>query len=321
MERQVTRLGAAIGAAMGFLLLALPASAEPYWQSLGKIDSAGWAYAPTSVFRASGRYVDVFAVSRAGRVYTRTKQESSSYWTPWTEVPGGGILNEAPSATTWDGVNVDLCGRGLDNHLFCTSSTNGRWSGGWRRFNTGAVGSGVAAIRKGASELHLFAVVWIRPNGVAQTRLGHWVTNGVNIIRSELIDPPRSIGLGSYTPTVCLRSALGLEVFVTGSTGATFWSSWADSWGAWSVWENLGGVTYNSPSATCYGGHHLWVSVTGTNQRIYTRKHLNWYHFTPWELENQGGWLRSSPNLLSRGDRIVDVFGYGGDSALYWRTF
>jgi len=317
----MTRLVSRSIALMGLLLVALPASAEPYWQSLGKIDSAGWAYAPASVFRTYGRVVDVFAVSRAGRVYYRSKQESSTYWMPWAEVPGGGILSEAPSATTWDGITVDLCGRGLDGFIYCTSSSYGYWSGGWRRFNTGAVSSGVGVVRKGAGELHLFAVLSTKIWGVTVTRLGHWTTDGNNILRSEMIDPPRNNSYGSYTPTICVRSALGMEVFVTGSTGATFWATYADSWGGWSVWENLGGVTYRSPAGTCYGGHHMWVTVTGTDNRLYTRKHLNSYYFTAWEADNQGGYVVSSPSTISRNDRVVDVFAYGGDYGLWWRTF
>jgi hypothetical protein len=176
-------------------------------------------------------------------------------------------------------------------------------------------------VRKGAGELHLFAVLSTKILGTTITRLGHWTTNGTTILRSEMIEPPRNNGYGSYTPTICVRSALGMEVFVTGSTGATFWATYADSWGAWSVWEPLGGLTYRSPAGTCYGGHHMWVTVTGTDNRLYTRKHLSSYYFTPWEADNQGGYVVSSPSTISRNDQVVDVFAYGGDYGLWWRTF
>jgi hypothetical protein len=299
------------------VLICWSSVAAAQWQSLGKIDNAGWAFEPTASFDDSSGWVDVFAVSASGRMFTNARHQSSNAWTGWSEVPGGGIFNSAPSATTWNGATLDLCGRGTDNYVWCTSCTNGFCTGGWHRFDTGNVTSAPAVIRKGPNELHIFATTFANGAG----RLSQFVTDGNNILRTihRTRAPREDIAFGS-APSVDLQSIYNIEVVIHDLTGRVFRSSWWDNWNGWTVWEKLEGSSVGSPAITVLGGEHMWVVVTDKNRQMRFRKHVGDNVWTAWTLESGGGVFVSGPALVSRNTNVVDAFGVGTDNALYWRT-
>jgi Uncharacterized protein conserved in bacteria (DUF2334) len=128
--------------------------------------------------------------------------------------------------------------------------------------------------------------------------------------------------LGGYltsSPAAVSRGAGKIDVFVRGTDGA-LWSRYTTDGGiSWASWYKIGGqlLAGTGPTAYAWGSNQIGWLVTGTNHALY---HM-WNDGTMHGWENLGGYLTSSPAATSPTTGDIDVFGRGGDGAVWWKTY
>jgi len=122
-------------------------------------------------------------------------------------------------------------------------------------------------------------------------------------------------------PAAASRSAGKIDVFVRGTDGALWSKATADGGTSWSNWYKIGGqlLAGTGPAAYEWGGARIGVFVTGTNKALY---HISYDASGPWSSwQSLGGTLTSSPAATSPTSGVIDVYGRGGDGALWSREY
>jgi hypothetical protein len=125
--------------------------------------------------------------------------------------------------------------------------------------------------------------------------------------------------LGGYvTADPAAISVSGLTaVFVRGGSGSIWTKYTADGGASWTNWGEVGGQSLAGTGPAAYAfndGSQIGVFVTGTSHALY---HL-WANSTGvYGWENLGGYLTSSPAATSPTPGWIDVFGRGGNGALW----
>ena len=130
----------------------------------------------------------------------------------------------------------------------------------------------------------------------------------------------KSLGGGlTSAPAAVSRSAGKIDVFVRGTDGALWSKNTTDGGTSWSSWYKIGGqlLSGTGPTAYAWGSNQIGWLVTGTNHALY---HM-WNDGTMHGWENLGGYLTSSPAATSPTTGDIDVFGRGGDGAVWWKTY
>jgi len=132
----------------------------------------------------------------------------------------------------------------------------------------------------------------------------------------------KSLG-GALTsaPAAVSRSAGKIDVFVRGTDGALWTMSTTNGGTSWSNWSKIGGqlLAGTGPAAYAWGDARIGVFVTGTNKALY---HISYDASGPWSgWQSLGGTLTSSPAATSPTSGVIDVYGRGGDGALYQKEY
>lgn len=89
-------------------------------------------------------------------------------------------------------------------------------------------------------------------------------------VQSGLVGAQLQAGTG---PAVCSQDANSIDLFVTGTNGALYWSHWSGV--TWSSWTNLGGYLTSSPAAVSYADGVIDVFVRGGDGALWSRATSN----------------------------------------------
>jgi hypothetical protein len=110
------------------------------------------------------------------------------------------------------------------------------------------------------------------------------------------------------------------DVFVTGTNGALYQSTWTQASPTFSSWVNLGGGLTSSPATTSRGTNLIEVHVRGTDGVAYGRGYYDGY-WHGWV--NLGGQVApgTGPAASAWGTNREDVFVEGTNGVLYQSTW
>jgi outer membrane protein assembly factor BamB len=210
----------------------------------------------------------------------------------------GGVLIQAPAASSWGASRVDVFAIGTDSGVYQRTWDGSSWSG-WASLG-GRLTSRAAAVSWGPNRIDVFGR---GTDGALYHRW--WDTGGWHPWE----------GLGGRLLTGAGVASWGngrLDVFVVG-TDSGLYHKWFDS-GGWHDWEGLGGRITADPSAVSWGPNRVDVFVRGTDNAIYHRT-LDTAGWHAWD--GLGGNLISGPAASSCTVGHLDVFAVGTDSAVY----
>ncbi len=224
-----------------------------------------------------------------------------NYWVPL----GGG--KNAPTWTTWFSAAPSDVAVRLNGNTVLVDNPLGGW-GTWTSIGGKIIGApAVSTWAPDSISLELFArgtndQLYIKGYDQIEGVWGPWTSLG---------------GKLTSAPGVVSRDSGLMDVFVRGSDGALY-SRWtSDGARSWTPWYTVGGqlLADTGPAAYAYGGSGgtIGVFVTGTNHHLY---HLNW-DGSGWK--DLGGYLTSSPAVVTPAPGYIQVYGRGSDGALYSR--
>ena len=129
--------------------------------------------------------------------------------------------------------------------------------------------------------------------------------------------------LGGYMtsdPAAVSQGAGKITVFVRGGEGA-LWSKYTTNGGtSWSTWSKIGGqlLAGTGPAAYAWGDARLGWVVTGNDHALW---HMWKDSAGTHSWESLGGYLTASPAATSPSSGVIDVYGRGGNGALWQKIF
>ena len=215
-------------------------------------------------------------------------------WSGWAEVPGGGLMYDAPNAVTFNG-RMYLFVRGGGNGVYVNVKDGTTWSG-WSAVPGGQVAQSAPAAVVYGGQLWLFALAPSHPEAP-----GHPVTrnafNGSSWSGWQVITNSRWAG----APEAVVYDDR-LWLFLSQYDGAIHSSFYNGA--TWSAIAEVpgGGVTYRAPTAAVYG-NRLWLFVTGTDSRPF-RNTYNGLAWSGWKALPGTAQTPNAPAAVVFGNRI-----------------
>ena len=224
----------------------------------------------------------------------------------------------APAVSSWApyGISEMLFVRGTDNALWERSydqieSIWGPWT---------SLGGGITSAPAVASCSATFMQVYARGNdGSLWSR---WTNDGAATWTPWYKPLPAGLLAGTGA-AVCAESSTGLaqDLFVTGTSGALYWSHWTNTVG-YSSWTNLGGKLTASPGAASYGSSPIFIQVYGRggDGGLWSRWTGNGgTSWTPWYKPLTAGLLAGTgPAVCVLSSGKQDLFVTGTNGAVWW---
>jgi hypothetical protein len=263
---------------------------------------------PPEVVSWGPNRLDIFALGTDFGLYHRWWDGSS--WGGWE--PLGGLLTSPPTVASWGPNRLDIFGLGTDYQMYHRWWDGSSW-GGWEPLG-GLLATPPKVVSWGPNRLDIFALgtdhaLWHR--WWDGSSWGGWESLG---------------GTFDSAPEVVSWGPNRLDIFAVG-TDSALWHLWWDG-SSWGSWQSLGGVIESPPKAVSWGPDRLDIFALGTDSALY---HL-WWDGTQWGgWESLGGILEAPLGGLVSGDargRVeavswasnrLDIFGVGGDSAIWHR--
>lgn len=207
----------------------------------GYTDGAGW-YWEENLFDGVTLRSQPSCASWGGRTIScvALREGSAGVWQfyydgfGWGQSDLGGIAASAPTIVSWGPGRLDVFVRGQDEALYWSSWQDGTWNLAWSRID-GILRSAPACTSRRVTSIDCFALD--TRGQVSQIiyegeRWGGWT--------------PIPGGLGTSSPSVTSWRGERVDVFVRGSSGRLYQSSWSRG-GAWSTWQEI--TTEAIPSA------------------------------------------------------------------------
>ncbi len=274
---------------------------------------------PVTVVARNPDHLDLFVTGTDGQIYSTYWDAAGGWAGGWFVVPGGPTANLGSLVTVIarNPDHLDLFVTGTDGQIHSTywDAASGWASGGWFYVPGGLgviPGSPVTVVARNPDQLDLFvtrsdgqiySTSWDAANGWAYEWFS--VPGGATASLRSLV-------------TVIARNPDHLDVFVTGTDGQIYSTSWdaASNWaGGWFDVPGSLGVNPGSPvSVVARNPDHLDLFVTGTDAQIYS---------TYWDLASSwaGEWFgvpggatpspRSLVTVIARDPDHLDLFGMG----------
>ena len=231
---------------------------------------------------------------------------SQSRWSAWEQLDGE--ITEAPAIASWASGRLDVFVRGMDDALWHKAWDGTAWSG-WEYLG-GVITSSPAAVSWGPNRIDIFALgqdrqVWQFVWDGAW--YGWYPQEGGGV---DFGDPLQD------APAVSSGSSNQLDLFVRREDHNIRYKYWNGS--SWSLWDNLPGPIYSSPSAVSRNAAETSDLVArGESGQVL------WSHnFAPWVSLGQN--IQDAPAIASWGNNRLDVFARGLDDSLlhiYWDGF
>jgi hypothetical protein len=279
---------------------------------------------PVTAIARNPNHLDLFVTGTDGQIYSTYWDAATGWAGGWFDIPGGGAANPGSPVTVVarNPDHLDLFVTGTDGQIYSTSwDAASNWAGDWFGVPGGAatsLGSLVTVIARNPDHLDLFVT-----GTDGQIYSTYWDTAGG--WAGGWFGVPGSLAANPGSPvTVVARNPDHLDLFVTGTDGQIYSTSWdaASSWGTgWFVVP--GGVGTNLGSLVTViarNPDHLDLFVTGTDGQIYS---------TYWDTAGgwAGGWfgvpggLAANPGAtvtaIARNPDHLDLFVTGADGQIY----
>ena len=266
-----------------------------------------------SIAMASIMLVSLCAVVSATSV-SATVSSSANAQNALASAPAGVV--GAPAVISRDTTSFDLFVRGLDNALWWRHIPSGGTWGAWNSLG-GGLSSSPAVAAYGTNYLQVNA------RGNDGALWSRWSNNGGSSWTSWY-KPIAGKLLEGTGPASCVA---GNEqyLFVTGMSGAMYWSHWTLGNGA-QPFTKFGGKLTSSPSATATGRDGVYVVGRGANGALWSTSTLDYgATWTPWV--NKGGQILTGTSpaacfyLTGGPNPYVGLFWTGTDHQLYFKKF
>jgi hypothetical protein len=214
----------------------------------GYTDGAGWYWEDT-LFRDVTLRSQPSCASWGGRTIScvALREGSAGVWqfyydgAGWGQSDLGGIAASAPSVVSWGPGRLDVMVRGQDEAMYWSSWQDGTWNLSWTRID-GVLRSAPACTSRRVTSLDCFALD--TRGQVSQIiyegeRWSGWA--------------PIPGGLGTSSPVATSWRGERVDVFVRGSSGRLYQSTW-NRGGAWSPWlEITTEALSTAPSCVSWG--------------------------------------------------------------------
>ncbi len=252
------------------------------------------------LWRADGSVRPAWSAFQAQTGATEWPEANPYSW--HSENLGGVNTSDADMASS--GVNnLDVFGRGSDNHLWHTSWNGIKWTG-WVGLGGSTVESGPGAVYQGGGQTDVMANLF-------NHEVSHWFTFGSGWLSQTLG------GNNTSDPDLSSWGSGRLDLFVRGSDAALWHRYWNGV--SWSGWESLGGSMYGGPGAVSWGPNRIDV-VARSNDANHSLTH--WWYDGSWHCcDNLGGINTSDPDLATTASGHLVVAVRGSDNALYLRQY
>ena len=244
-----------------------------------------------------GKTLDLFAKGTNNALWW--KHYDGNTWSTWKSL--GGYLTSDPAAVDTSIGTMTVFVRGGDGALWQAQTTNGWTSSSWTTIGgqlLSGTGPGVAE----NTPFNVFVIgmdhaLWLYKTSTGWQKIGGYATSSPAAAADDYT--------GNY------------YAYVRGGDGA-LWQCYVPT----TTWAKIGGniLAGTSPAASA-DYHGRAVFVIGTNHALWW---ISWYQNGQSAWQSLGGYLTSSPaatyRWLTAFTYTVDVFGRGGDGALWWRS-